>query len=135
MEFQFREPLPAPVYQILVNGGDTEVERSFILDKSLVHRWWPRGYGDPAIYSLDVTLLNEDGLKVASNVFQCGFRTCELIQDPIGEGQPGEAFKFRVNGEDMYAKGTNWIPGHVFDRLMTMDMKRFVRCTHFPLLV
>lgn len=103
----------------------TKLDHSFVLEKSHVQRWWPRGYGDQVLYSLDVTLLNEGGLKVASHVFRCGFRTCELDQGPI-EDQSGATFKFRVNDEDIFAKGTNWIPGHVFDRLMTMETKRFV---------
>ena len=35
-------------------------------------------------------------------------RTIELIQDPI-EGDPGGlSFLFRVNGQDLFAKGSNW---------------------------
>ncbi|KAF9933584.1 hypothetical protein BGZ65_004059 [Modicella reniformis] len=131
VKYRFQEDLPTPEHHVSVNAGEAVVEQSFILGKSLVQEWWPRGYGNPCLYSLDVTLLNDNGLKVASHLFQCGFRTCELIQDPIVKGQPGDAFKFRVNGVDMFAKGTNWIPGHVFDRLMTMDMRRFA-CALYP---
>ncbi|KAI8362914.1 glycoside hydrolase superfamily [Mortierella sp. GBAus27b] len=123
---RFLEPLSVstPENEFIVGTGDTQMEYSFTLEKSLVRQWWPRGYGEPALYMLTVELLNEDGLCVASSDFRLGFRTCELIQDPIGTGQLGDAFNFRVNGEDIYAKGTNWIPGHVFDRMMTMEMKR-----------
>lgn len=38
------------------------------------------------------------------------FRTVEVIQDPLDQGR---TFKFRVNGQDMFMKGSNWIPAHV----------------------
>ncbi|KAG0364110.1 hypothetical protein BGZ54_007839 [Gamsiella multidivaricata] len=88
------------------------------------NRWWPRGYGEPTLYSVEVTLLNDNASTVASHIFQCGFVESELIQDPLTEGRDGESFNFRINGVDMFAKGTNWIPGHVFDRMMTMEQKR-----------
>ncbi|KAF9358556.1 hypothetical protein BGX34_008886 [Mortierella sp. NVP85] len=125
LKYGSHDGLSVPEHQFVTNAGVTDVEHSFVLEKSHVQQWWPRGYGDPVLYTLDATLLNEDGLKVGSHVFRCGFRTCELDQDPM-EGQSGAAFKFRVNGEDVFAKGTNWIPGHVFDQLMTMGMKRSI---------
>lgn len=68
--------------------------------------------------------MNDKGSRVASRYFEYGFRTCDLVQKPFIHGQPGDSFHFRVNGIDMFAKGANWIPGHVFDSSMTMEKKR-----------
>ena len=37
-------------------------------------------------------------------------RTIELIEEPLSRGR---TFFFRVNGVDIFAKGSNWIPAHV----------------------
>ena len=38
------------------------------------------------------------------------FRTLELVEEPLIKGT---SFHFRVNGVNMFAKGSNWIPAHV----------------------
>ncbi|KAG9320205.1 hypothetical protein KVV02_005705 [Mortierella alpina] len=120
----FRNGLASFEHQVAVHRGDTKAQHSFFLDEASVKRWWPKGYGEQTLYSLDVTLVNEKSIATASHSFRCGFKTCELVQDPLAKEQLGDAFCFRVNGVDIFAKGANWIPGHVFDSLMTMDKKR-----------
>lgn len=41
-----------------------------------------------------------------------GFRSVELIQEPVVMGDPevGLTFNFRINGVDLFAMGSNWIP-------------------------
>lgn len=126
LKASFREDLPSFEHQLTVLRGDYKAQHSFFLDELSVKRWWPRGYGEQTLYSLDLTLMNERPIAIASHSFRCGFKTCELVQDPLAKGQLGDAFWFRVNGLDIFAKGANWIPGHVFDSLMTMDKKRCV---------
>ncbi|KAF9110346.1 hypothetical protein BGX27_006478 [Mortierella sp. AM989] len=131
IKLQFDGGLPTSERTIRIVAGESTFHHSVYLKKSQVQLWWPRNYGHPTTYSLDVTLVNENDIEVASRVFYCGFRTCELIQDILVQGKPGDAFKFRVNGVDMFAKGTNWIPGHVFDSQMTIERKRFA-CALYP---
>ncbi|KAF8985953.1 hypothetical protein BGZ46_000039 [Entomortierella lignicola] len=123
-KFLFDDGLPMSEHNFFVSAGNCTVTHSIILEKSNVKLWWPRKYGDPTMYNLNVALFNEYGFEVASHVFYLGFRTCELIQDALVPGNPGDAFKIRVNGVDVFAKGTNWIPGHVFDSLMTSGKKK-----------
>lgn len=44
-----------------------------------------------------------------------GFRTVELIQEPVTKGnlEDGSTFNFRINGVDLFAMGSNWIPANV----------------------
>ena len=44
-----------------------------------------------------------------------GFRTVELVQEPITRGniEDGLTFGFRINGVDMFAMGSNWIPASI----------------------
>lgn len=44
-----------------------------------------------------------------------GFRTIELIQEPVTKGNldEGVSFNFRINGIDLFAMGSNWIPSNI----------------------
>ncbi|KAF8940871.1 hypothetical protein BGZ58_004339 [Dissophora ornata] len=121
---KFDDDMPTIEWSLDITAGEYVAQKSFLIRKSRFKQWWPRGYGEPNLCSLHVTVMNENMVEIASHLFQCGFRTCELIQDPLVQKQPGDAFKFRVNGVDIFAKGTNWIPGHAFDRLATIEKKR-----------
>ncbi|HET6534046.1 MAG TPA: glycoside hydrolase family 2 protein [Actinoplanes sp.] len=68
--------------------------------------WWPRGYGEPARYDLDVTLSDSYGkLDVWSR--RIGFRSVRL------DTRDG-AFTVVVNDRSVFARGVNWIPDDVF---------------------
>ena len=80
----------------------------FKLDKADL--WWPKGYGEPALYDGTLTLIDEDGTVLASDTRKVGFRTVRLDRsEMIDENGKGE-FCFYVNGERIYVRGTNWVP-------------------------
>ncbi|MEQ2212111.1 hypothetical protein XENOCAPTIV_025411, partial [Xenoophorus captivus] len=53
-----------------------------------------------------------------NQVFKVFFRTVELVQEPV-VGSPGLSFYFRVNGRQVFLKGSNWIPAHSFQDQVT----------------
>ena len=97
-----------PTTAVLPTGVGT-VRISAILEVENPRRWYPSGYGDAALYLLDLTLMGDT--KIESLPTKIGLRTIELIRegDSLGEG-----FKYRVNGIDVFAKGANWIPNDSF---------------------
>lgn len=82
--------------------------------------WQPNGWGEPNLYDLKISLKKES--KILNSVDQkIGLRTIELIQD---KDEKGKSFYFKVNGNSMYAKGTNWIPSDSFTPRITKEKYR-----------
>ena len=86
------------------NGGRLTVE---IEDAQL---WWPNGLGTQPLYRVRVELRQADAI-LDGKVFQLGLRTIELRQQP---DEWGHSFTFVVNGQPIFAKGSNWIPADSF---------------------
>ena len=75
--------------------------------------WWPAGYGEPALYQVRVTLLR-NGRESDTMCFTHGIRTVALDRTAVTK-QDGEGrFHFMVNGVQVFARGTNWVPLDVF---------------------
>jgi len=85
-----------------------------------VDLWWPRGWGESALYEATVALVSEDGRELAADRRRIGFRRIELeYADNYGPEKPGQ-FLFRVNGRPCYIRGTNWVP---LDAIHSRDMQ------------
>ncbi|WP_294288253.1 glycoside hydrolase family 2 protein [uncultured Chryseobacterium sp.] len=82
--------------------------------------WQPNGWGKPALYDIKI-ILRKASKIITEKTERIGLRTVELIQDKDGRGK---SFYFKVNGQPMYAKGTNWIPGDSFSPRMTKERYR-----------
>ncbi len=80
------------------------------LDVEEPHLWWPRGYGEPNLYDVNVQLWSgSERLEDAS--VKVGIRKIELIEEPDEEGK---TFIFRINGQNVFCKGANWVPADSF---------------------
>ena len=79
----------------------------FKLDKAEL--WWPKGYGNPALYDGTVSIIDEDGTVLATDTRKVGFRTVRLERSEMIKEGKGE-FSFFVNGERIFVRGTNWVP-------------------------
>ncbi|WP_251546044.1 glycoside hydrolase family 2 protein [Pumilibacter intestinalis] len=73
--------------------------------------WMPNGYGTPNLYAYKVELLCG---KIVIDTYEgtFGFRSVKLVQRPISGDRMG--FKLEVNGVDVFAKGSNWVPCECF---------------------
>ena len=72
--------------------------------------WWPKGYGEPSLYDASAKLISGAELLDDASV-KVGIRSIELIQEPDEEGK---TFIFKINGQNVFCKGANWIPADSF---------------------
>ena len=79
------------------------------LDAGGFELWWPAGSGEHPLYDARVELVSPSGEILASDSRRIGFRTVELVRRDRRGGDPG-AFLFKVNGEPLFMRGTNWVP-------------------------
>lgn len=83
--------------------------------------WWPRGYGEAALYTVTMELLHH-GQVVDSKTERIGLRTVEIkhVMKPDDQGE----FRIDINGCPILAKGSNWVP---LDALHSRDAGRYER--------
>ena len=104
--------------------------------------WWPNGYGEQALYALEIWLVcaesspspqpspfkgegargdvSDDG-RPGNPQLRIGLRTIRLQREP---DQWGESFYFAVNGVPIFCKGANWIPADQFPSRITEEQYR-----------
>ena len=75
-----------------------------------VEYWWPRGYGEPALYDAKCELVAPDGTVLACDVRKFGIRTVKLDFNEINLLEAPGRFCFVINGEPIFIHGTNWVP-------------------------
>jgi len=77
-----------------------------------IRRWWPRGWGEQALYDVTVRLRAAGADEVLDEWHgRVGFRSVRLDQT---SDEAGTGFTFVVNDEPITVKGVNWIPDDVF---------------------
>lgn len=72
-----------------------------------VRLWNPRDYGEQNLYETTAVLKDAEGKILARKTFLFGIRILALEWDPAGADRQ---FLFRVNGQKIMVKGTNWVP-------------------------
>lgn len=82
-----------------------------IVNLENVDFWWPRGYGEPALYDATVKLVSASGDVFSESTNKLGVRTVQLDMTDINDmpNNPGR-FCFIINGLPVFVKGTNWVP-------------------------
>lgn len=54
-----------------------------------------------------------------------GFRTIELVETKI-RNSDGLSFMFKVNGEEIFMKGTNYIPSHILPEYASQNTEKSI---------
>jgi beta-mannosidase len=97
----------------------TTIAREPIWALEDVDLWWPRGFGEQALYNASIKIKNANGTVIAENAQKIGIKTSKLILTPINTNDNPGDFHFEVNGEYIFIKGTNWVP---LDALHSRDI-------------
>ncbi len=85
-----------------------------------VDLWWPRGFGEQALYNASLKIKDVNGNELCENKQKIGIRKAKLVVTPVNTlEEPGD-FHFEVNGEYIFVKGTNWVP---LDGLHSRDIQ------------
>jgi len=104
-----------------------EIELSGELDK--LQLWWPHDHGIPYLYSMDFQLKDASGMLISYKTSKIGFRKVELVMNEGGWDFPKDLPKtrsippvqLRINGRNIFAKGTNWVNPEIFPGIITAD--------------
>ena len=85
--------------------------------------WWPKNAGDQNLYDVTVTLAYRGETRDEYS-FRAGVRTIRLDRTDTTDRDGNGKFCFEVNGREIFALGTNWVP---LDALHCNDEKRLDR--------
>lgn len=94
------------------------IQAPFVLQKPSL--WYPHGYGAQTRYVLEASLVI-NGVALHRVEQRIGFRRVELIQE---KDTNGKSFYFRINGIDVFAGGSCWIPADNFTPRISSDRYR-----------
>ena len=75
--------------------------------------WWPRGRGEPSLYTVDIWLLKH-GQPIDHKTIKHGIRSITLERSDWTDKEGTGQFQFLVNHEPVFIHGTNWVPVDVY---------------------
>lgn len=116
IEAELRRPKSVITEEIDVEVSDGRATAHIDLTVPEPRLWWPWNIGRPELYQLTVRAFVGERMEDEYRA-KIGIRSVELVQKPQADG--GTSFVFAVNGQRIYAKGTNWIPGDAIFARMT----------------
>lgn len=84
-------------------------EANLALNRLKVDPWFPNGYGEQPLYSLETTVVDQNGTILWKDVKSVGFK--EVVWESC-QGAPQGATKWicKVNGVPLFLQGVNWTP-------------------------
>lgn len=111
----FSKIIPLQVFE-----GRTWVNEKFEIEEPML--WWPNGMGDPNLYKVEITLL-DDQKRLDIIEFDFGIRTIERLSTAGPQVEEfWEDWHFVINGKPIFVRGTNWMPA---DWLLDLPDERY----------
>jgi beta-mannosidase len=112
-----------------VEGFEQAVADGEVLRIERPDLWWPAGFGEQPLYTVDSFLVSERGQARAEieraardhRQQRVGLRTFQIVQTPDAKGA---SFEFEVNGRRLWAVGANWIPDSSFPARVSAQQVR-----------
>ena len=86
---------------VSLKKGEGSYGASLFVAEESIERWWPNGCGKQVVYEAKATLGGSTKKK------NTAFRTLVVKNEPT---MGGKELTISVNGRDIFAKGSNWIP-------------------------
>ncbi len=96
--------------------------------------WWPNGWGEAKLHNMDIDIM--EGPKSATNFsFKYGIRDIRFVNQ--GD-EIGTSFLFKVNGKEIFVKGSNYVPQEIFlENIENDDYEKLIlkaKDAHFNML-
>ena len=89
--------------------GMNKVRMDYTMNKPRL--WWTNGLGEAYLYDFKTTLKGKDGKVIDSATEDIGIRSLKLHND---KDKYGHNLYFELNGQPLYAKGSDMIPNDNF---------------------
>lgn len=107
---------------ITADKGENQIKMPFTIKNPKL--WWSNGLGKQNLYDFTVNIKKGDQIIVQNSV-TTGLRSLKLVRKKDAKG---ESFGFELNGNPVFAKGTNSIPNDQFlPRITRKDYEKMVR--------
>ena len=115
-----------------VTSEDGRITGSASVPDGSMELWWPVGYGKQQLYNLTLNVVDTRNTTIVTVTKRIGFRTIFNNQTPVSQDQidrgvaPGNNWHFEINGRELYAKGSNFIPPDPFWPTVTESRLRIL---------
>ena len=121
VEVEASEDMPVAIVAVSANGkqlasratslkkGMNKVRMDYTMNKPRL--WWTNGLGEAYLYDFKTTLKGKDGKVIDSATEDIGIRSLKLHND---KDKYGHNLYFELNGQPLYAKGSDMIPNDNF---------------------
>lgn len=90
---------------VLLTSGTNYIDLKVEVEDAKL--WWPKGYGEPNLYELDVEVICE-GVCIVNPTIVFGIRTIDVDMTRLSDRT--RRFALVVNGVNIFCKGGDWIP-------------------------